>query len=93
MANEPRRDAPAYTAVGKYAGFGLQFALSILLFLWIGQWVDRKVGTDGIFLLVGVFIGAGGSFYSMYRSVMADQKREDDAKKEQAAERSRKEPK
>lgn len=93
MATDPRPEPPAYQAVGKYAGFGLQFALSILFFLWIGQWVDRKVGTDGIFLLLGVFIGAGGSFYSMYRSVMADQKREDDEKSKRAEERSRQEPK
>jgi ATP synthase protein I len=93
MATDPRPEPPAYQAVGKYAGFGLQFALSILFFLWIGQWVDRKVGTDGIFVIIGVFIGAGGAFYSMYRSVMADQKREDDEKATRAAGRSREEPK
>jgi ATP synthase protein I len=67
-------------AAGKHAGLGLQFALSILFFLWVGQWVDRKLGTDGIFLLLGVFVGAGGAFYSMYRNLMADQRR-DEAKK------------
>ena len=71
-------------AAGKYAGLGLQFALSIILFLYIGQWVDRKLGTDGPFLLLGVFVGAGAAFYSMYRSLMADQRREEAAKLEQA---------
>lgn len=64
-------------AAGKYAGLGFQFVGSILLFLWIGQWVDRKLGTDGIFLIVGVFLGAGAAFYSMYRNLMADQKRDE----------------
>lgn len=64
-------------AAGKYAGLGFQFVGSILLFLWIGQWVDRKLGTDGIFLILGVFLGAGASFYSMYRNLMADQKRDE----------------
>jgi F0F1-type ATP synthase assembly protein I len=64
-------------AAGKHAGLGLQFALSIILFLYVGRWVDRKLGTDGPFLLLGVFVGAGAAFYSMYRSLMADQRREE----------------
>lgn len=64
-------------AAGKYAGVGLQFALSILLFLYIGQWVDRRVGTEGIFMLVGALVGFGAAFYSIYRSLMADQKRDE----------------
>jgi F0F1-type ATP synthase assembly protein I len=63
--------------VGKYAGLGLQFVLSILLFLYLGRWVDRRLGTDGPFVLLGVFIGAGAAFYSMYRSLMADQRRDE----------------
>ena len=66
-------------AAGKYAGIGLQFALSILLFLYLGQWVDRRVGTNGIFMLVGAFLGFGAAFYSIYRSLMADQRREEEA--------------
>ncbi len=69
-------------AAGKYAGLGIQFAASILLFLYAGQWLDRRLGTDPLFLLVGVFTGAGGAFYSMYRTLMADQRREEDAKRE-----------
>ena len=73
-------------AAGKYMGLGLQFGGAILLFLWIGQWVDRKLGTNGIFVLVGVFVGAGAAFYSMYRSLMADQRREEAETARQRAE-------
>lgn len=54
---------------------GLQFALSILLFLLAGQWVDRKLGTAPLFLIVFVFVGAGASFYSTYRKLMTQQRR------------------
>lgn len=66
-------------SVGEYAGLGLQFAASILLFLFLGQWLDRRLGTAPWMLLAGVFLGAGGSFYSMYRRLMAAQAREDAA--------------
>lgn len=75
----PRGAAEKGTSVGEYAGLGLQFAASIVLFLYLGQWLDRKLGTEPWLLLAGVFVGAGGSFYSMYRRLMAAQAREDAA--------------
>jgi quinol-cytochrome oxidoreductase complex cytochrome b subunit len=77
------RNAPAPgPGPGAYAGYGLQFVIALLVFLYLGQWVDRKLGTAPTFLIIGVFLGAGGAFYSMYRSLMAAQNREDAAKKE-----------
>lgn len=69
-------------AAGRYAGLGLQFAASIVLFLYLGQWLDRKLGTEPLFLYVGVFTGAGAAFYSMYRNLMADQRREEQDKRD-----------
>ena len=60
---------------------GLQFALSILVFVYAGQWLDRKLGTTPWLLLAGVFVGGAGSFYSMYRKLMAAQEREEKARK------------
>ena len=84
-APDPRRMPPGGTSslggAGKYAGLGLQFALSILLFLYLGRWVDKKLGLDGPFLIIGVFVGAGAAFYSMYRMLMADQRRDEADKK------------
>lgn len=54
----------------EFAGIGIQFAASIILFLFVGQWLDRKLGTSPWLLMVGVFLGAGASFYSMYRKLM-----------------------
>ena len=58
--------------VGKYAGFGVQFAIAVLLFLYAGNWVDQRVGTSPLFLVLGVFVGAGASFYSIYQRLMTD---------------------
>ncbi|MEY3700987.1 MAG: hypothetical protein RLZZ25_1582 [Gemmatimonadota bacterium] len=73
MPEDPRS---SLGTVGRFAGLGFQLVASILLFLYGGQWVDRRLGTDPIFLLLGVFIGAAAAIYSMYRSLMAEQRRE-----------------
>jgi F0F1-type ATP synthase assembly protein I len=64
-----------------FAGVGLQFAAAIIVFLFVGQWLDRKVGTEALFTVVGVFVGAAGAFYNMYRKITAAQKRDDEARK------------
>ncbi len=64
-----------------FAGLGLQFAFAIVAFLFLGQWIDKRAGTDGVFTILGVFVGAGGAFYSMYRKVSAAQKKDDEERK------------
>jgi ATP synthase protein I len=68
----------AFAGAGRYAGLGLQFAISIILFLYVGQWIDRRYGTDPLFLILGVFLGATAAFYSMYRSLVAGQKKDEE---------------
>lgn len=74
-------DARAARSAARHAGAGLQFAAAILVFLYAGQWVDRRLGTEPWGLLVGVFTGAGAAFYSLYRRLMADVRREDEARR------------
>ncbi len=68
-------------SLARYAGIGIQFAVAVVVFLFAGQWLDRRLGTSPIFLMLGVFVGAGAAFYSMYRKLMADQMAEEARKK------------
>ena len=72
---------PKVPGAGAAAGMGLQFAISVILFLLAGQWLDTKFGTSPLFLMILVFVGAGASFYSIYRKLMEQQRREDEARK------------
>jgi F0F1-type ATP synthase assembly protein I len=53
----------------KYAGLGVQLAASILIFVFLGQWLDRKAGTGGLFTILGAFLGFGGTMYGLIRSL------------------------
>ena len=77
----PPEDRATGASAAAYAGLGLQFALAILLFTFLGQWLDRRLGTEPWLLLVGVFMGAGGGFYSIYRRLMADLRRDEERKR------------
>jgi Putative F0F1-ATPase subunit Ca2+/Mg2+ transporter len=67
----PRGHGGGGPSPASFAGAGVQFVISILLFLYIGKWLDGKLGTAPWLLMAGVFVGAGAGFYSFYRRIMA----------------------
>lgn len=78
------RDGPSRSeglSPGQFAGVGIQFAASLVLFLLGGQWLDGKLGTSPAFVLAGVFVGGGAAFYSMYRRLVAAQKMDDERRR------------
>jgi F0F1-type ATP synthase assembly protein I len=64
-----------------FAGVGIQFAAAIIVFLFVGQWLDKRTGTAGFFTLVGVFVGGGAAFYNMYRKISAAQRKDEEERK------------
>ena len=53
----------------RYAGLGVQLAVSLLVFVLAGQWLDRKLGTGGIVTVVAAFVGFGGTMWSLIRTL------------------------
>ena len=57
--------------LGRYTGFGLAWALSVLFFLLIGYWLDGRLGTLPWLTILGAFLGAAGGFDSHSRGITA----------------------
>jgi len=79
MADQPTPDPGKRAPTGgvpasELAGFGVQFVVAILLFLYVGQWLDRRLGTAPWLMILGIFAGAGGTFYAMFRKLSAASK-------------------
>lgn len=77
MAGPDRKIVPPpslLAAAGRYMGYGLTWALSTLLFLLVGWWLDGKLGTTPLFMILGAFVGAGAGFYSLYRHIVDESK-------------------
>ncbi|HEY6088744.1 MAG TPA: AtpZ/AtpI family protein [Gemmatimonadaceae bacterium] len=76
--NRPQPSSKKNLPGADFAGVGIQFALAIIVFLFAGQWLDKRLGTNGLFTIAGVFVGGGAAFYNMYRKISAAQKRDDE---------------
>ena len=76
LAGAGRKRVDSAVSGAEFAGIGVQFALAILVFTFAGVWLDKRLGSSPWFTLIGVFVGAAGGFYSMYRKIMASQRRD-----------------
>ena len=88
MAEDQKGSDPrdVVRASGQFMGFGLTWALSVLLFLGVGAWLDSKLGTQPILLILGAFVGAGAGFYSLYYHIVIEPRQKQGNKDERDAE-------
>ena len=67
-------------ASGQFMGHGLTWALAVLMFMGLGWWVDTKLGTGPILMILGAFLGGGAGFYSLYYHIVIEPRdRRDDS--------------
>ena len=58
-------------------GLVVQFVITILICLYAGMWLDRKLGTAPWLLVLGVVVGASAGFFTMYHVLMAENRKAD----------------
>jgi len=69
-SEEPGRGKqPWGQELGPFLTLGIQLALSVVVFFFIGRWVDGKLNTEPWFMLVGLIIGVTGGFVKFFRTV------------------------
>lgn len=72
-----KRRNEAFT-VGRHLDLGLRFAVSILIGIGGGYWLDTKINTLPIFLIVGLLLGLTSGFLTLYRAVYPNETRKSD---------------
>lgn len=65
---------------GRYMGYGLTWALSTALFLFVGRWLDGRLGTEPWLTIVGAFVGGAAGFYSLYYHLVVEPGTKEDGK-------------
>lgn len=54
---------------------GIMMIVPIMMGLFIGKFLDSKLGTGNIFLMIFIIIGVGASFLNLYKIAMKDHKK------------------
>lgn len=60
--------------------FGITMILAMLLGFYAGEWLDRRLGTSPLFILLGIFLGMAAGFYNLW-SVLSKLMQENQVRK------------
>jgi len=78
MAPKPEDDsgiAKSLRDVGPYLGLGLQLAATIVVFVLVGSWLDKKYTQKYIFTLIAGLLGIGIGLYNLIKTLAYLEKR------------------
>lgn len=69
---EKKREEGFWQTYRDFAPFltlGFQLAAAVILFFFIGYWLDRHFETSPTYTLVGLFLGVVGGFIKFFKTV------------------------
>ena len=75
-----------WKGIGRYSTVGLDLALSILLGLFGGRWLDRKLGSGPWLTVIGLGFGLAAGVRAVWRALqLANREAEEQTRAEQRA--------
>lgn len=75
-----RKILNGYKKIGPYLGLGTQLAATVILMFYIGYWLDRKLNTYPILIILFSLLGGFAAIYNFIRSVLKLNSKEKDRK-------------
>lgn len=66
------------TEFGPYLTIGMQLAIAVVGFFFLGRWMDEVFGTAPWLMIIGLILGTAGGFISFFRSAISMAKKEDE---------------
>ncbi|MCI0707772.1 MAG: AtpZ/AtpI family protein [Ignavibacteriae bacterium] len=69
-----------YKEFGPFLTLGVQLAAAVIVFYFIGSWVDKSYDTSPAFTLVGIMLGTVGGLIKFFKTVIDLSKKENPPK-------------
>jgi F0F1-type ATP synthase assembly protein I len=67
--SELQKVASSYRSGWAYAEYAFQYGAAIVVCTLLGWWVDNQFNTGGLFIIIGVFVGATAGFIGLLKSL------------------------
>lgn len=75
MSNKKSKSAQIAQALSLLSQLGIMMVVCIFGCFFIGKYIDNKLNTEPIFMLIFLVLGIGGAFMSVYKTVIGYTKR------------------
>lgn len=70
-----KKDIKIFQNLAMITQMGIMIVVPILIGLFIGKFIDSKLGTGNLFLLIFILFGVGAGFLNLYKIAMRDYKK------------------
>jgi F0F1-type ATP synthase assembly protein I len=70
---------------GPFLTLGIQLAIAVVVFFFLGRWLDAVLGTGPWLMIGGLFLGIVGGLIKFFRTAVALGKKQDDEARAQKA--------
>lgn len=71
MSSNPQDEASGWQRAlrdsAPFLGIGSSLAVTVLICVWGGHWLDERYGTEPRYVLIGAVLGMLAAFYHFYK--------------------------
>jgi F0F1-type ATP synthase assembly protein I len=71
--------------LGPFLTLGIQLAIAVVIFFFLGRWLDDVLKTTPWLMIGGLFLGTVGGLIQFFRTAVALGKKQDEEAREQRA--------
>ncbi|NMB82555.1 MAG: AtpZ/AtpI family protein [Ignavibacteria bacterium] len=68
--NYTSKFSESYRKIGPYIGLGTQLAATIILMFFLGRWLDDKLDTAPLLMIIFSFLGGFAGLYNFIKTVL-----------------------
>ncbi len=72
---EPKSKTEIFSELGPYLGLGVQLAATIVVMVYLGDWLDAKYGTAPRYTLICAIFGIFAGMYNLIKIVLGLEKK------------------
>ena len=69
-AQAPKKEAPGTQSGWRYVGLGVQLAVTVAVFVWLGWWLDSRFGWSPWGMCVLGLLGVAAGLYHFLKDAM-----------------------
>ncbi|HPI38386.1 MAG TPA: AtpZ/AtpI family protein [Ignavibacteriaceae bacterium] len=81
MPKEESDLVKTYRDVAPYLGLGFQLAATIVIMVFIGDWLDKKYETTPVYTIIFAVFGVFAGLYNLIKTVLKTGKKSDNDEK------------